>query len=181
LFACFVFCVLTFQEGMFKVHEITPAAHAQDIWTVRWSNFVFVFVLISTTKVAWRGTSLATGSLDQTVKLWRAGGGAAAAAAAVVPTTLKAHTMAVVSVDVSGDGNVASSGLDSVVALHDSSGAALHTLRSAPGECYALRFAPSSSRLATTSKTGTVSEWDVKSGARLRTLEAGGRFGICVA
>lgn len=89
--------------------------------------------------------------------------------------------MAVVSVDVSGDGLVASSGLDSTVALHDAAGTQMHALRSAPGECYALRFAPSGARLATSSKTGSVSEWDVKTGARLRTLEAGGRFGICVA
>lgn len=132
----------------------------------------FILKKIIIIKVAWRGTTLATGSLDQSVKLWRTG---------APPVSLKAHTLAVVSVDVNSEGVVASSGLDSVVALHDSAGAPLHSLKSAPGECYALRFAPSGTRLATSSKTGTVSEWDTKSGTKVRTLEAGGRFGICVA
>lgn len=53
-------------------------------------------------QVAWRGTTLATGSLDQTVKLWRPG---------VAAVTLRAHTLGVTSVDVSSEGLVASAGL----------------------------------------------------------------------
>jgi WD40 repeat protein len=84
-------------------------------------------------------------------------------------------------VDVSAEGVVVSSGLDSAVVLHDATGKQMHAIRSAPGECYAARFSPTGARIATSSKTGAVSEWDVKTGAKVRTLEAGGRFGICVA
>ncbi len=148
---------------MFKVHEITPAAHAQDIWAV-----------------AWRGNTLATGSLDQSVRLWRPG-------VSKEPQTLKGHTLAVVSVDVSSEGRlVASSGLDAVVAVYDgATGKQLQTIKAPPGEAYAVRFAPVSNggvtRLAASSKTGAVSEWDAEKGTKLRTFEAGaGKFATCV-
>merc|ERR1711991_350304 len=106
--------------SMFKVHEITPNAHSQDIWSC-----------------AWGGNVIATGSLDQSVKLWRFD-------QSKEPQTLRGHNFAVVSVDVSKGGQLmASSGLDSQVVLYDgASGKPVHSIVSKPGECYAVRFSP---------------------------------------
>ncbi len=146
---------------MFKVIDITPQAHAQDVWAV-----------------AWRGGTLATGSLDQSVRLWKF-------ATNQEPTsqTLRGHNFAVVSVDVSADGShVVSSGLDSVANVWD-----VHSLKSvpinstAPGECYAVRFSGDGRRIASSSKSGSVTEWNAETGAKIRTLESTGKFGCCVA
>lgn len=117
--------------------------------------------------------------------------------------TLRNHNFAVVSVDVNFNGQrVASSGLDSVVNIWDvqtqkvtttggafffffsfvlsffSSSSSL--VKNAPGECYAVRFSPDGSRIATSSKTGSVTEWNAETGAKIRSLDAFGKFGCCV-
>lgn len=147
--------------AMFKVIDITPQAHAQDVWTV-----------------AWRGGTLATGSLDQSVRLWKFGDNQEPAS-----VTLHGHHFAVVSVDVSPGGDrVVSSGLDSVAHVWDVATHKSVAIQSrAPGECYAVRFSPDGQRVASSSKAGSVTEWDATSGKRLRVLESGAKFGCCVA
>jgi|JI10StandDraft_1071094.scaffolds.fasta_scaffold1545869_1 hypothetical protein len=55
------------------------------------------------------------------------------------------------------------------------------SLKVGPGEALAVRFAPRGARLALAARAGHVSEWDAATATRLRSLEAGGKCGICVA
>lgn len=116
---------------MFKVQDISPNSHDEEIWSV-----------------AWKGNTIVTGSLDQSVRLWNS------AEQLKDPTILRSHNFAVISVDASASAKkVVSCGLDSVMNIYDgSSGKILNSVRNAPGSCYAVKFAPDGNRIGSSSK-----------------------------
>ncbi|KAL8299267.1 hypothetical protein RB593_009250 [Gaeumannomyces tritici] len=112
------------------------------------------------------GQRLASGSDDNTVKLWDAATGACL-------QTLEGHNYSVSSVAFSPDGQrLASGSWDETVKLWDAAtGACLQTLE---GHNYSVRsvaFSPDGQRLASGSSDKTVKLWDAATGACLTTLE----------
>ena len=145
---------------------------------------------------------MATGGLDQTVRLWQAG---------AVEHTLKAHSFGVVSLDVSPDGqHVVSAGLDATALVSSAAtGRQEHPLDANAGEVFrfqnsilflivsnspshfyivikvlAVAFSADGRRVAGGGRSGQLQEWNASTGARVRTLEtgaAGGRQSVCTA
>jgi WD40 repeat protein len=87
--------------------------------------------------------------------------------------TLRGHTNAVSSIDVSGDGRLIASGsIDQTVRVWDAqTGKAIQTLRGHKGEVYAVCFSPDNQLLASSGYDQRVIIWSVKSGKQLRALE----------
>ncbi len=112
-----------------------------------------------------RGTQLASGSSDNTVRLWDVESGARG-------HTLRGHTREVNSVVYSPSGKqIASGSRDWTVRLWDAeSGAAGHTLRGHTREVNSVVYSPSGSQLASGSDDHTVRVWDAESGASGHTL-----------
>ena len=112
------------------------------------------------------GKMLASGSGDNTVKLWDARSGD-------LLRTLEGHTDTVLSVAFAPDGKTLASGSeDNAIKLWDArSGALLRTLEGHTDSVYSVAFAPDGNTLASGSEDKTIKLWDVRSGALLRTLE----------
>jgi WD40 repeat protein/serine/threonine protein kinase len=112
------------------------------------------------------GRRLASGSRDNTVKLWDAARG-------MELQTLKGHMTAVTSVAFSPDGHrLASCSDDGTVKLWDvASGMELQTLKGHMNTVTSVAFSPDGHRLASCSDDGTVKLWDVASGKEMRTLK----------
>src|SRR6185312_10601247 len=113
-----------------------------------------------------QGETLASGSDDNTVKLWDAGSGK-------LLRTLGGHWDWVLSVafDPQG-GTLASGSKDNKVKLWEvRSGKRLRTLEGHQGAVWSVAFDPQGGTLASGSEDKTVKLWETRSGKRLRTLE----------
>jgi WD40 repeat protein len=116
------------------------------------------------------GSRLASGSDDNSVRLWDAASG-------ILLETLEGHGDRVNSVAFSPDGSrVASGSEDSTVRLWDgASGILLETLEGHGGEVCAVAFSPNGMCLASGAFDNTVRLWDAVSGAPLFTMRGHAR------
>jgi WD40 repeat protein len=112
------------------------------------------------------GKTLASGSDDETVKLWDAGSGKPL-------QTLKGHSSMVTAVAFSLDGKTLASGsYDKTVKLWDAgSGKPLQTLKGHSSIVTAVAFSPDGKMLASGSYDDTVKLWGAGSGKPLQTLK----------
>ncbi|KAL8313011.1 hypothetical protein RB593_007301 [Gaeumannomyces tritici] len=112
------------------------------------------------------GQRLASGSDDNTVKLWDAATGACL-------QTLEGHSSWVRSVAFSPDGQrLASGSNDNTVKLWDAAtGACLQTLEGHSSSVSSVAFSPDGQRLVSGSYDNTVKLWDAATGVCLQTLE----------
>ncbi len=111
------------------------------------------------------GTLLASGSADNTIKIWD------------VPTgkllqTLKGHTAPVTSVAISQDGKTVISGSeDNTIKIWDVPTAVLrHTLTEHTDKVYAVALSPDGKTIASGSQDFTVKLWNAETGELIRTL-----------
>ena len=109
---------------------------------------------------------MASGSADDTVRLWDAGTGAPL-------QTLEGHSGLVSSVSFSPDGKLMASGSnDSTVRLWDAgTGAPLQTLNGHLNLVSSVAFSPDGKLVASGSRDNTVRLWDAGTGAPLQMLE----------
>ena len=112
------------------------------------------------------GTTLASGSYDNTVKLWDV-------ATKQNIATLVGHTDSVTSVSFSPDGTLIASGSDdSTVKLWDvATGTNIATLRGHTYDVNSVSFSPDGTILASGSRDDTVKLWDVATRTNITTLE----------
>jgi len=112
-----------------------------------------------------QGEALASGSEDNTVKLWEARSGK------LLRTLLGQGTVYSVAFDPQG-GTLASGSADRTVRLWEArSGKLLRTLVGHQGMVFSVAFDPEGGTLASGSDDNTVKLWEVRSGKLLRTLE----------
>ncbi|MBD2095942.1 WD40 repeat domain-containing protein [Trichocoleus sp. FACHB-591] len=121
---------------------------------------------VGSVSFSWDGKTLATGSRDNTVRLWDVQSGKAL-------RTFQGHGDVVYSVSFSPDGKTLATGsADKTVKLWDvQSGKALRTFQGYAGPVGSVSFSPNGKTLATGSYNDTVKLWDVQSGKALRTLQ----------
>eukprot|EP01052_Picozoa_sp_SAG31_P032350 SAG31_NODE_3539_length_4144_cov_3.302101_1_plen_1330_part_01 len=110
------------------------------------------------------GGTLASGSSDQTVKLWDVASGECL-------RTLEGHSDGVWSVAFDPSGGILASGSLTVKLWDVASGECLITLEGHSDGVWSVAFDPSGGTLASGSSDQTVKLWDVASGECLRTLE----------
>jgi WD40 repeat protein len=113
------------------------------------------------------GQTLATGSLDRTIKLWNVQTGACL-------KTLQGHTSWVWAIALSPDGRLVASGsYDHSVKLWDiRSGECLKTLLGHPSSVLSVSFSPNGQWLASGGYEQVIRLWDVATGQCLQTLQA---------
>jgi WD40 repeat protein len=109
------------------------------------------------------GKTLATGSLDETIKLWDTATGSEF-------RTFRAGLVIAVAFSVDGK-TLASGGGDKSVTLWEvSTGAKLRTFAGHSSHVFSVAFSPDGKTLASCGADGTVKRWDISTGAELQTL-----------
>ncbi len=124
--------------------------HTQVIDEVKWSP---------------DGRMLASGSRDETIRIWDAQTGASL-------QTLTGHDSEVISVAWSPDGRMLASGsYDETIRIWDAqTGASLQTLTGYDGAVYSVEWSPDGWMLGSGSHDKTIRIWDAQTGASVRTL-----------
>ncbi|MBM79222.1 MAG: hypothetical protein CMJ78_01355, partial [Planctomycetaceae bacterium] len=112
------------------------------------------------------GTRIASGSRDNTIRLWDALTGEEL-------HTLKGHTDEVLSVSFSPDGTRIASGSDdnTIRSWDASTGEELHTLKGHTHDVLSVSFSPDGTRIASGSWDNTIRMWDASTGEELHTLK----------
>jgi len=112
------------------------------------------------------GKTLASGSLDNTIKLWDVTTGKEI-------RTLKGHSKAVVSVSLSPDGKTLASGsYDKTIKLWDvTTGKEIRTIKGHSKSVRSVSFSPDGKTLASGSWDNTIKLWDVTTGKEIRTIK----------
>jgi len=138
------------------------SGHTKHVWSVAFSP---------------DGRTLASASVDGTVRLWPLGGGADAA-----PRVLR-HPQGVTSVDVSPDGTrIATASYDGIVRVWRARDGVLErALTGHSGTVWTLEFSPDGRWLASGGEDKTVRVWRVSDGALARTIPAHDRIVWSVA
>jgi WD40 repeat protein/tetratricopeptide (TPR) repeat protein len=146
--------VTALQQAVYGVTEVNRLeGHTDIVWCVAFSPY---------------GQLLATGSTDQTVKLWRSDG--------TLLQTLSGHHRAITGVSFSPDGQtIASSSLDKTVKIwfkNQTTGKfeSYKTLKGHRDWVYSVNFSPDGQLLATSSKDRTIKLWR-RDGSLVKTLQ----------
>ena len=121
------------------------------------------------------GTRIASGSSDQTIKIWDAKTGAEI-------TTLKGHSSEVTSVCFSPDGTrIASGSWDQTIKIWDAkTGAEISTLKGHLRGVTSVCFSPDGTRIASGSYDQTIKVWDATTGSEIITLMGHTDYVNCV-
>ncbi|MEM0979379.1 MAG: hypothetical protein AAGH78_03800, partial [Cyanobacteria bacterium P01_H01_bin.58] len=112
------------------------------------------------------GSTVASGSADNTIKLWNPADGSEV-------TTLKEHSAEVLSVAFSPDGrSVASGSADNTIKLWNSEdGSEVTTLKGHSAEVFSVVFSPDGSTVASGSADNTIKLWNPADGSEVTTLQ----------
>jgi len=118
------------------------------------------------------GKTLASGSYDNTIKLWDVTTGREIG-------TLKGHSSVVLSVSFSPDGKTLASGShDKTIKLWDvNTGREINTLKGHNANEVSVNFSPDGKTLASGSRDNTIKLWDITTGREIRTLK-GHSYGV---
>jgi len=156
---------------MFSLQRREEGAHEEAIWAIDWYRGPENDQNIE-------GSKLITGSLDDSVKIWRYEKDELKLEKALV-----GHSLGVVSVVVDPSGTMfASSSLDSNISIWD-----LETLEkkrsidSGPLECWTVAFTRDSKYVISGSADGKVEMFDVETGKKEKSLETKGKMALSLA
>ncbi|WP_414586543.1 eIF2A-related protein [Scytonema sp. PCC 10023] len=119
------------------------------------------------------GKTLASGSADNTIKLWNLDGS--------LRNTLEDHKGIVYSVSFSPDGKILASGsADNTIKLWDQDGRLRNTLEEHKGAVHSVSFSPDGKTLASGSEDNTIKLWNYQDGTFLKTLpgHTGAVYGV---